>query len=203
MKLGLGEFSCLIRQRTRRRAWRGRSSRADSRASSLRISRAALTRPSADGGREAAGCRPGRRPQGHQFIVGVEHVDARDRPLGFLRRGSTMRVRGSKSWKEGARVPALPWFYGPCPPGAGRCGRNHKTPCRNDNQAAQGGFGGPENAQHGAVGRPRKPRNRSFAHKPQHGKERFNDPCSTSLLRLMAKSQSMCFLIPIKNKTGT
>ena len=70
---------------------------------------------------------------------------------------------------------------------------HHKTARRDDDKAPHGGFGGPENAQHGAVEGLRKPRHRGFACKPQHGEKASTIPFSASLLRSIALAQSMVF----------
>ena len=54
------------------------------------------------------------------------------------------------------------------------CDFHHKVAGRDDNEPPHGGFGGPEDAQHGAVKGLGNPRNRGFAHKPQHGEQGGN-----------------------------
>ncbi len=143
------------------------------------MTRAALTRPSRgfEAGREPLPAGSG-DPMVGKLAIGIEKVDAGDNP----RRPSPAReydagLRVEKLKGREARGSALPWFCGTCPPGAGCYGRQHKIPCRNDNQAAQAGFGGAEDAEHGAVGWPWQARNGRLAHKPQHDEEGFHDPC--------------------------
>ena len=202
--LGFVAFSCRIRQRTRRLAWRGRSTSAASSASSLRTRRAPLTMPSAAGCRWHAGLGVG-RGGGHTVTSSLSALNMWMRGpgrLGVLRRGSTMRVCGSKSWKAAARgVQALLGFHWPRRPGTRRRRLHHKAPRRNDNEAAQGGFSGPQNAQHGAIGRPRQPHTVSVRASPSMAKRSATISMSASLLRLMAKSQSM--VVSCENKTGT
>ena len=71
-------------------------------------------------------------------------------------------------------MPALPDW--PRRHGTRRRKLHHKAPCRDDDKATHSGFGGPKNAQHGAVKGLRNPRNRGATHKPQHGEKRFNYP---------------------------
>ena len=71
---------------------------------------------------------------------------------------------------------------------------HHQPPGRNDNEAPDGGFGGPQHPQHGAVEAVRNPPHCLRSINPQHGEQGPTMPLSASLLRLMAKSQSMCFL---------
>ena len=52
---------------------------------------------------------------------------------------------------------------------------HHKAARRNDDKAPHGGFGGPEDAQRGAVKGAREPSHRGSARKPQHGEQGFND----------------------------
>ena len=96
-----------------------------------------------------------------QFIVGVEHMDSRPGRLGVLRRGSTMRFCGSKSWKEAARG-GRPFFVFTAPAGLGREGAGFSTRPRaaTTMRRRRADFGGPQNTQHGAIGGPRQPRNR-------------------------------------------
>ena len=151
--------SRLTRQRAMRRAWRGRSSRADLRAWSLRLRRSALTRPS-DGGAGAAwagapatgsnGIGPKKRMRGGYFA--------------YLTRG--WRSSGkSSAYRRAGRRSLLRRPFDDLPLGhrTRRCHLHHKAPRRDDNKAAHGGFGGPEDAQHSVVNGGRNPRNRGIA----------------------------------------
>ncbi len=51
---------------------------------------------------------------------------------------------------------------------------HHKAAGRDDDKAAHGGFGGPEDAQHGAVEGVRNPRRCGVACKPEHGEKGRN-----------------------------
>ena len=165
-------FSRLTRQRAMRRAWRGKSSRASLRAWSLRLRRAALTRPSV--------CRAG-AAEGS----GTDH------------RAST-REPGPKKWMRGGCFayftpglaqlreifPRIEELEGgePAPValsdleplGHGPRGSqlHHKPTRRDDNKSPHGGFGGAEDTQHGVVN------GGAQAAKPwsptQHGEQGFN-----------------------------
>ena len=76
-----------------------------------------------------AGCWPGRRPYGHQFIVGVEHVDARAWPLGRSpAREHDAGLRIEKLEGGTCKFRALPWFYGPRLPRTGHCRASPQRP---------------------------------------------------------------------------
>ena len=139
--LNFGAFAAsrLTRQRARRRAWRGRSSRASLRACTLRVRRAALIRPSGGGetgGRRARTLATGRPPwnraRRNGYVVDFAYFTRRLRSS-----GKNMRL--SQSLKAGGRPAALP---DPVPRGMGRDARHlhHKAPGRHDNQAPHGGF---------------------------------------------------------------
>ncbi len=95
LRLKPSTFSRLALRRTRRRAWRGRSSSASLRASSLKQRRRASIRPSSGGGTGAAGGGAGRRVgiRGSSSMTGMRGT-ARG-PV--LRRWNVKRFRGSKS----------------------------------------------------------------------------------------------------------
>jgi hypothetical protein len=80
---------------------------------------------------------------------------------------------------------------------------HHKAARRDDDQAADGGFGGPENAQHGEVNRARQPRNRGFAGKLQHGEKSRNDGVEGFALAFDDQVPVHGCLSCVKNKTGT
>ena len=102
MKLGFSDFSSRIRQRARRLAWRGRSCKRCLKGLEPADDAGGIDHAVSGLGPGGSLCRPDRRPDGYKLAIGIEKVDAGDSPLEILlRRGSTMRGCGSKSWKEG------------------------------------------------------------------------------------------------------
>ena len=79
--------------------------------------------------------------------------------------------------------------------------RHHNIPGRDDDQASDGGLGGPQHPQHGRYAGQGNPRSRRLPSRPSRAKSTPMMPFSALLLRLTAKSQSTAFLPFIQNKT--
>ena len=164
--------SRLTRQRAMRRAWRGRSSRADLRAWSLRLRRAALTRPSGGGGGTTTG-----RGAGHQGIVGEDMDARRILRVSYPAAGSApgkicaYRRAGRRDGKAPLPFPIL------CPLGMGREGASFTTRPRaaTTMRRRTADSAGLQHPQHGAVEGVRNPRHRHRAIKPQQGEQGCND----------------------------
>ena len=163
LNFGVFAFSRLTRQRAMRLAWRGRSSSASLRAWSLRLRRSALTRPSGGGAGAATGWGAG---------TGIS-----DRAKKWMRGGCFAYF--TRRWLQlrevfprieelegGEPAPAALSDHVPLGHGPRRRQLHHKTPRRDDNQAPHGGFGGPQNPQHGAVEGLRNPRSRGVPSSP-------------------------------------
>ena len=120
-----------------------------------------------------------------------EDMDARDKPPAFS--AACCEVFPRIEELEGGRgVPAL----ADCPrrhrTRNRRRGRklHHKAAGCDDDQAAHGGFGRPEDTQHGAVQGLRIRPTTASPSSPSMAKRAAIIPLSASLLRLMAKAQS-------------
>ena len=126
------------------------------------------------GRRSGIGGGRARCPQGRHPGIASEDMDA----WGITRECSAARQREVfpriEELKGGSQAPALPDW--PRRHGARRSKFHYKAARRDDDKAPHGGFGGPEQAQHGSVEGLRNPRHRGGARKPQHGEKDRNYP---------------------------
>ena len=136
-----------------------------------------------------ADCGPGRRPYGHQFVVGVEHVDTRARPLRCPAARQHDTVRGSKSWKEAERECKLFLAFmthaGFGRDTAGAITRLRAATTMRRRRADSAGRKIRSAARHGSRATVASPTSPSMANRSA------TISTSASLLRLMAKSQSI------------
>ncbi len=98
----------------------------------------------------------------------------------------------------GEPAPATLSDHVPLGHGTRRRHLHHKAPRRDDDKAAHGGFGGAEHPQHGAVEGLGNPETAASPSNPSMANRAAMIPLSASLLRLMAKSQSI--VVPILHK---
>jgi hypothetical protein len=97
---------------------------------------------------------------------------------------------------EGGKPASAALPDGPHRLGTRRSKLHHKAAGRDDNEAPHGGFGGPQHTQHGAVEGCGIRETVAWPASPSMAKSSATIPFSASLLRLMAKSQSMMVPYP-------
>ena len=201
--MNFGAFACLppTRQRAMRRAWRGKIFEGG--LEGLEPAGEACGVDQAIGRRRRERSRAGVLATGRQPGIRSEEKDAWRILRVFYAGVAQLREKFALiAEPEGGtgRPAALsdlraPWAWDAKAPPSPR------APGRNDNEAPDGGFGGPQHPQHGAVEAVRNPPHVSVPSSPSMANRAAMIPLSASLLRLMAKSQSMCFLI--RKQTGT